>query len=67
MSEPEFKFNHVGAYDFADKTKQKGYAESIACTNCHWRVTIYIPFGVKKKTYLEDKPCERCKCKDVLY
>jgi len=62
-----FKFDRVGAYDFSDEAKQKGYAESISCINCNWHDSIYIPFGVKRKDYLCDKSCERCKCVGTLY
>lgn len=54
---------HVGlVYD-----RTKGYAEHISCTNCNWFDTIYIPYGIKRKEYLKDKICERCKCKETLY
>ena len=61
------KFEKVGAFDFADKDKQKGYAETIQCLNCHWREQIYVPFGITKKEYLKSKRCKRCKCGDVLF
>lgn len=61
------KFNHVGANDFADQSKQLGYAEMIHCSNCAWFTTVYIPFGSKKKEYLKEKSCERCKCEGTIY
>ena len=61
------KLMHVGVYDYADESLQKGYAEMIHCNNCKWFRTVYIPKGEKIKDYLKDKYCERCNCIGVLY
>ena len=63
----EFKFDHVGLNDYSDDRKILGYVEMIHCTNCAYFITVYIPFGKTKKDYLDDKPCERCKCVGTLY
>ncbi len=67
MSKEEFSFKRVGAYDYTDKDRQQGYAEMIHCINCADFLTVYIPHGIKKKDYLSDKPCQRCKCVGTLY